>query len=76
MCIRDSLRYWDPNVDGFAVDGIGIPQVADATDDIADADLVLLLADHEQLDVDSAATAARAMLDTRGVTKPGMAERL
>ena len=70
------LSYWDPHVATFEVDGIETPRIIDVVAAAADADLVLLLTAHSELDVEAVAAVANAMLDTRGVTRPGTATRL
>lgn len=70
------LSYWDPHVSSFAVDGEKIVRVDDAVQAASGSDVALILTSHSTLDVDSVVAAAGAVLDTRGVSKPGAAERL
>ena len=70
------LSYWDPHVSSFTVDGEEIRRVEDAVQAAPEADIVLILTSHSALDVDAVVAAASAVFDTRGVTKPGAAERL
>ena len=76
LAMGAELSYWDPHVSSFAVDGEEIRRVDDAARSAPEADVVLILTSHSALDVDAVVTAASAVFDTRGVTKPRAAERL
>lgn len=58
-----ALRYHDPFVESWQVDGRDIPRAASPADE---ADLTILLQAHSQYDLDDIAAKARLLLDTRG----------
>ncbi|HET9873731.1 MAG TPA: nucleotide sugar dehydrogenase [Propionibacteriaceae bacterium] len=64
------LRFHDPHVKGWAVDGTEVPPVMDLIEAVRDSDVCVLLQDHAAYDIDAIATQCRRLLDTRGVTKP------
>lgn len=81
--VADALRemgadvsFHDPRVTSWNVRGDALERVADLDSAIADADIVVLLQDHREYDADALAAASARMLDTRGVTTAGVAERL
>ena len=62
------LSYHDPFVEGWNVDGTGVPRAAGP---VADADLTILLQAHAAYDVADIARRARLLLDTRGQVAGG-----
>ena len=70
------VRYHDPRVAVWNVEGNTMERVADLDAAIAEADIVVLLQNHHEYDVDAISQASSRLLDTRGVTSPGLAERL
>jgi nucleotide sugar dehydrogenase len=65
------VRYHDPYVPAWTVDGKPVPAVADAQAGAAEADLTILLQDHREYDLALLTTGARLLLDTRGRTRHG-----
>lgn len=70
------LTYWDPHVPSFSIDGSSIERVEDAIASARVSHLTVILTAHSSLDLDALVSAAPAVLDTRGVTRRGTAERL
>lgn len=64
-----SVSYHDPYVPELVIAGESLTSVALTDDTIAEADLVLLLTDHSQIDYQWLVDQAQALLDTRGVTR-------
>jgi UDP-N-acetyl-D-glucosamine dehydrogenase len=60
------LAYHDPYVDEWRLDGEPVRQAADLDEEVAQADLVILLQDHSGYDLDRISGKARLVLDTRG----------
>jgi UDP-N-acetyl-D-glucosamine dehydrogenase len=61
------VRYHDPYVPDWQVDGQAIPRAGDLEAALAAADLVILLQAHSCYDPDELIRASRLLLDTRGV---------
>lgn len=62
------LTYHDPHVPQASIDGV-LRDSIDLTDDVLrNCDLVVILADHPDLDYERVVETARAVFDTRGVT--------
>jgi UDP-N-acetyl-D-mannosaminuronate dehydrogenase len=61
------VRYHDPHVAQWEVDGAAIGRADDLETAIAAADLIILLQPHSSYDVRAIAGQARLLLDTRGV---------
>jgi nucleotide sugar dehydrogenase len=70
------VSFHDPRVAVWNVEGESLERVADLDAAIAAADIVVLLQNHHEYDVDAIARASSRLLDTRGVTSPGLAEHL
>jgi nucleotide sugar dehydrogenase len=70
------VRFHDPAVDEWVVDGRAVPRVEDPVTAAAAADLVVLLQAHRVYDLPALASAARSLLDTRGVVRDGSAVTL
>ncbi len=68
--------YADPLVPEFVVDGQPLERVLDPLGAATNADLVVIHTPHSSFDVENICAAAALVLDTRGVTPPGRAERL
>ena len=64
------VRYHDPYVAHWQVDGQDIGRAEDIETAIAAADLVILLQPHSSYDLGTIADQARLLLDTRGVVPP------
>ena len=60
------LTYHDPYVDEWRLAGEPVRRATDLGDEVANADLVILLQDHFVYDLDRIARDARLVLDTRG----------
>lgn len=60
------LTYHDPFVDEWRLDGKPVRRAIDLDEEVAHADLVILLQDHSSYDLDSISRKARLVLDTRG----------
>ena len=60
------LTYHDPYVDQWRLDGEAVRRAADLDQEVAHADLVILLQDHSAYDLDRISRSARLILDTRG----------
>jgi UDP-N-acetyl-D-glucosamine dehydrogenase len=61
------VRYIDPLVDGWIVDGLDVPRSEDLDVALRAADLAILLQPHRAFDLDLIPARARLVLDTRGV---------
>jgi nucleotide sugar dehydrogenase len=67
LCSRGAvLAYHDPYVDEWRLDGKPVRRASDLNEEVAHADLVILLQDHKEYDLDRIARDARLVLDTRG----------
>ncbi|AXB49183.1 nucleotide sugar dehydrogenase [Amycolatopsis albispora] len=60
------LRYHDPHIERFEVDGVALDRVTDLPAALADAELTVLLQDHACYESALLAREARCLLDTRG----------
>ncbi len=60
------VHYADPHVPSWTVGGTAVPRVDDPVAGAADADLTILLQDHDDFDLDAITAAGKAVLDTRG----------
>ena len=60
------LAYHDPFVEEWRLDGKPVRRAIDLDEEVANADLVILLQDHSIYDLDCIARNARLVLDTRG----------
>ena len=65
--------YADPYVAEWDVEGQRVPRADDLDEELARADLTVLLQDHGAYDVPAMARSARAFLDTRGRDRSGQA---
>ena len=64
------VRFHDPLVKQFVVSGQEIPRVDDLYDSLADADICVLLQNHDEYEIDAMTAVAQRFLDTRGVANP------
>ncbi len=71
-----TVRYHDPYVDRFAVDGTVLPRVAEPYHAATRADVSVLLQGHRAYDLDRLARAARLLFDTTGRADKERAARL
>jgi nucleotide sugar dehydrogenase len=70
------LTYHDPHVSDWTVPGVEVLGTDDIDGAVSEADVVILVQDHEQYDADRLAGLAKRFFDTRGVTTTDRAERL
>jgi UDP-N-acetyl-D-glucosamine dehydrogenase len=70
------LEYADPHVATWAIDGVEVRRCDDAVAGARDADLVILLQDHDAFDLVAINAVASNVLDTRGSTNGPNVERL
>lgn len=70
------VRFHDPAVEQWRVDGRVLEREADLDASVADADLVILVQNHRAYDVDAIVGAAQRLLDTKGATTDPRAHRL
>lgn len=68
--------YTDPHVAEWTVDGEPVESVDDPVGAAADADITVLLQDHDAFDLDAISAAAQRMLDTRGRVSGSRVRRL
>jgi UDP-N-acetyl-D-mannosaminuronate dehydrogenase len=68
--------YADPHVSDWTIDGAPIERCTDPVQGARDADLTILLQDHEDFDLAAISGAATAVLDTRGRLAGDRVERL
>ena len=64
------LRFHDPLVKQFWAAGQDIPRADDVEEALGEADICVLLQNHQAYDVDMMSAASRRFFDTRGVTRP------
>ena len=64
------LRYADPHVASWSVDGEPVAYAADAVAAAADSDIVVIITPHKVFDLDAIVAAAPRVLDTRGSVPP------
>lgn len=64
-----SLSYYDPYIAEVSVAGQSFKSMALTTETIANVDLVLIATDHSCIDYGRLVNHAKAVLDTRGVTR-------
>ncbi len=67
------VRYADPLVDSFEVDGLTVDRADDILVAVGDADIAVILAPHRAFDLPAICEEASLVLDTRGVAPPGTA---
>jgi len=63
------IRYHDPHVSEFEVDGRDYKGIELTDAALAEADLVVILTDHSEVDYDRVARLARRVFDTRNATR-------
>jgi UDP-N-acetyl-D-glucosamine dehydrogenase len=63
------LRFHDPLVKQFSVSDYDVPRVDDLFESLRDADICVLLQNHEAYDIDAMAAFSTRFLDTRGVAR-------
>ncbi|UQN28090.1 nucleotide sugar dehydrogenase [Brachybacterium kimchii] len=67
------VRFHDPLVDSWKVDGTEIAREQDLDQAVRDADVVVILQAHDSYDLERLAAASKIMLDTRGTApKPAV----
>jgi nucleotide sugar dehydrogenase len=76
MELGAAVTYHDPYVPVWSVHGRRVPRTDAPTDTAARADLTVLLQSHRTYDLRSLSVKAQLLLDTRGVTPAGAAQRL
>jgi nucleotide sugar dehydrogenase len=70
------VRFHDPYVERWGVDGLSLTREEDLDGALQKADLVILVQHHKAYDVPALVDRAERFFDTRGVTAPGEAHRL
>ncbi|MES1170893.1 MAG: nucleotide sugar dehydrogenase, partial [Actinomycetota bacterium] len=70
------VRFHDPRIAAWNVEGTTLERVADLEAAIAEAAIVVVVQNHREYDVNAIARASVRMLDTRGTSDPGLAEHL
>ena len=70
------VTYHDPLVDAWAPDGEPVERTADALDAAADADLTILVQDHDAVPFDRLPEYSPLLLDTRGRLRGSHAHQL
>ncbi|WP_374196026.1 nucleotide sugar dehydrogenase [Streptomyces sp. TS71-3] len=70
------VGYHDPYVPAWEVRGRAVPRADALYEGVAAADLTLLLQHHRTYDLQGLSVKAQLLLDTRGATPAGAAERL
>jgi len=70
------LTYHDPYVTDWSVAGVEVLGTDDLEGAVANADVVILVQDHDRYDADALARIAKRFFDTRGVTTTDDARRL
>jgi UDP-N-acetyl-D-glucosamine dehydrogenase len=64
-----TVSYYDPYVPYLTLDGRPLMSAKDLDQAVAQADLVIITTDHSQVDYGSVISRAKAILDTRGITR-------
>lgn len=64
-----TVSYYDPYVPYLTLDGRPLMSAQDLDQAVAQADLVIITTDHSQVDYGSVISRAKAILDTRGITR-------
>jgi UDP-N-acetyl-D-glucosamine dehydrogenase len=70
------LEYVDPHVQAWSIDGTQVVRRDDAISAARDADLVILVQDHDSFDLEGICRVSTDLLDTRGRTSGPNVERL
>jgi len=70
------ISFHDPYVTDWQVPGVDTMRVDDVEVGVAEADLVILVQNHQQYDADRLAELSQRFFDTRGVTTTSKAHRL
>lgn len=70
------LNYHDPRVSSWHVDEESLASVNDLEVEVPDADIVILLQNHDEYDVELLASLAGVFFDTRGATRAPNCSRL
>jgi UDP-N-acetyl-D-glucosamine dehydrogenase len=64
------LRFHDPLIKQFSVSNREIPRVDDVDRSLAEADICVLLQDHQDYDIGAMTVISRRFFDTRGTARP------
>jgi UDP-N-acetyl-D-glucosamine dehydrogenase len=64
-----TLTYYDPYVPQITLNGHPFTSASDLTTAVAESDLVLITTEHSNIDYQLAIDLAKAVLDTRGITR-------
>ncbi|MDS1269731.1 nucleotide sugar dehydrogenase [Lipingzhangella sp. LS1_29] len=64
-----TLRYHDPYVPQWEVDGVAVPRAEKLEEALADADLTILVTEHSEYRPETLTERARLLLDTRGTLR-------
>jgi nucleotide sugar dehydrogenase len=76
MELGASVSYHDPHVPAWSVLDRPVPRADSLYEAAADADLTILLQQHRTYDLQGLSVKAQLLLDTRGATPTGAAQRL
>ncbi len=66
LALGANVRAWEPHLPPVGLPQLPVPVVPCSVDEIAAADLVVVLVEHPELPLDDIAERARLVLDTRG----------
>ena len=66
LALGADVRAWEPHLPPVGLPQLPVPVVPCSVDEIAAADLVVVLVEHPELPLDDIAEHARLVLDTRG----------
>ncbi|MBB1012574.1 nucleotide sugar dehydrogenase [Dietzia kunjamensis] len=61
------LSYWDPFVENWSVDGCPVPRCTNLREEAVEADLAIVVQDHDSMLSDVSAWQVLDVIDTRGV---------
>ena len=73
---KAEIRFHDPYVEQWNLDGTALKRVADLDQAVAEADIVVVLQPHASYDFTHIASRARAVFDTRGAVSADGVEQL
>jgi UDP-N-acetyl-D-mannosaminuronic acid dehydrogenase/UDP-N-acetyl-D-glucosamine dehydrogenase len=74
LALGANVRAWEPHLPPVGLPQLPVPVVACTVDEIAAADLVVVLVEHPELPLDDIAERGRLVLDTRGCLRDRMFE--
>ncbi|MEV7398480.1 nucleotide sugar dehydrogenase [Aeromicrobium sp. NPDC092404] len=71
-----NLVFHDPHVEAWTPNGVSVTRADDLDDALRTADVSILLQNHKQYDLESIASTARCLFDTKGATDDAKIARL